>query len=135
MKKLVMLSIIFMLQIHSSASMNSEESTKAHYGTVLDVKKYPKNFHKIALNYIYAPIEHGWYSVSAVKKGLPKHYDLVLIDWPTGAIGRGGFLTNLSLFDTNVILIFDDVNKSAEAQLMKNVAKALKRKFGVILPK
>jgi hypothetical protein len=95
-------------------------------------------------NYIYAPIINSWYDTTAVQKFLPQHYDLILVDGPTGNIGRGGFLTNLHLFKTDVPIIFDDIDRAAEYTLMCQVAEKLQReytilpssdkKFGVILP-
>lgn len=96
-------------------------------------------------HYIYAPIINGWYDVVALEKNLPQKYDLILVDGPTGDIGRGGFFTNLHLFDTNVPIIFDDVNRKAEHELMVLVAKKLnrtyriissssKKSFGIVLP-
>lgn len=95
-------------------------------------------------SYIYAPVRGNWYSVEAIKKGLPEHYDLILIDGPPRHIGRRGFINNLDLFDVNVPLIFDDTHLPDELQLMIDVARKLKRncyqyicadkKWGVIFP-
>jgi len=82
-------------------------------------------------NYIYAPIKNRWYNVDILKRELPEKYDLILIDGPPGDIGRGGFYTNLWLFDTNTIIIFDDVNRKAEYDLMVRVANKLNRGFTV----
>ena len=95
-------------------------------------------------HYIYAPIVNGWYDTNILKQQLPKQYDLLLIDGPLGAIGRGKFLDNIDLFYTNVPIIIDDVHRIAELDLLNNVAAYLGRqtkiysgnhkKFGVILP-
>lgn len=95
-------------------------------------------------NYIHAPIVNRWYDVSVLKEKLPKAYDLILIDGPIGSIGRIGFYENLSLFRTDVPMIFDDVERPAEYELITQVSKKLNReftmyetgpkKFGVILP-
>lgn len=94
--------------------------------------------------YIHAPIENSWYSVDAIKRGLPKHYDLILIDGPPRRIGRRGFFKNLEIFNVNVPLVFDDIHDPNEFQDMIDVAKKLERdcyqyvcknkKWGVILP-
>ncbi len=84
-----------------------------------------------------------------MKKELPSEYELILVDGPTGSIGRGGFYTYLDLFKTNITIIFDDVEREAEYQLMIRVAQKLnrdfkifagndpikKKNFGVLMPK
>jgi len=71
----------------------------------------------VGCNYIYAPIrdynEYKWYDVS--KLTLPEHYDLIIVDGPTGTIGRGGFIENINLFNTDVPIIIDDTQRQAEA--------------------
>ena len=95
-------------------------------------------------HYIYAPLVDNWYNVEILKKELPTKYDLILVDGPPGRIGRGKFLDHLDLFITTVPIIFDDVNRVAEQDLMNRVAERLGRKatvtvcgtkaFGVLLP-
>jgi len=80
-------------------------------------------------NYIYAPIVNGWYDVNKVKAGLPSKYDLLLIDGPTGIIGRRKILDNLKLFNTNVSIVFDDTNRKAEMEIFKQLCKKVSRKF------
>lgn len=105
----------------------SEEFSK--YYTVYSIEHDQDWVDKYTTNYIYAPITNGWYDVEILKKELPAHYDLILVDGPPGWIGRGGFYTYLSLFNTNVPIIFDDVNRPAEYELMVNVATFLHKKF------
>lgn len=76
-------------------------------------------------NYIYAPIVDGWYDVESVKNGLPDEYSLILVDGPTGAIGRKGFINNIHLFNTNVPIIIDDTHRAAEL----NIANELLNMF------
>ena len=54
-------------------------------------------------------------------------YDLILVDGPNGAIGRGGFLKHLDLFNTNVPIIFDDINRKDELQMMVKVSEILNK--------
>jgi hypothetical protein len=68
-------------------------------------------------NYIYAPIVDGWYDVECVKKELPAEYSLILVDGPTGAIGRRGFIEHLELFNTDVPIIIDDTHREAELDI------------------
>jgi hypothetical protein len=113
--------------------------------------------------YIHAPITVeasqdpaiNWYSVEALKKGLPEHYDLILVDGPVGALTpnrmtRDGFRRNINLFNLDdVIIIFDDIQRQWEMNSMNMLVKELGRrveifnsgmdrknskKFGVIYP-
>ena len=99
---------------------------------------------KYNTNYIYAPIQNGWYNVKVLEEQLPKEYDLILVDGPTGKIGRGGFFDHIYLFNVKGLIVFDDVNRLAEHRLMLQVAELLerpykiyfagKKNFGVIFP-
>lgn len=103
--------------------------------------KWLNKYHK---NYIYAPIVNGWYDCNILKNKLPKNYKLILVDGPPGSIGRMGFFKNIELFDKNTHIIFDDVNRIAELNLLKSTSAYLNRpyyiknttsgkQFGVIL--
>jgi predicted O-methyltransferase YrrM len=83
----------------------------SEYYTVYSIEHNEKWVGKYSTHYIYAPIKNGWYDISILSKKLPQSYDLILIDGPTGDIGRGGFYSHLDLFNTNVIMIFDDINR------------------------
>ena len=99
--------------------------------TVFSVEHDPKWLAKYDTNYIYAPIKNSWYDPEILAKQLPKNYNLILVDGPTGAIGRYGFCTYLHLFKTDVIIIFDDVHREAEYKLMIDVAEKLKKDFTI----
>ena len=66
-------------------------------------------------NYIYAPIfkykKYKWYSIDRIRKGIPKNYDLLLVDGPNGYIGREGFLDNIRFFKTDIPIIIDDTQR------------------------
>ena len=69
-------------------------------------------------NYIYTPIisygkkkQYDWYDREIIKKKIPKEYDLLLVDGPTGNIGRKGFLRNIGLFKMNIPIIIDDTQR------------------------
>jgi hypothetical protein len=95
--------------------------------------------------YIHAPIEEetseqppiNWYSVSAIKKSLPKHYDLILIDGPVGKLTkngmtRDGFRRNKHLFNLeDTIIVFDDVQRAGEMNSMLALSKELGRKYEI----
>jgi hypothetical protein len=123
----------------------------AKFYNMYSVEDNKKWVGKYDSHYIHAPIRnygsYRWYDIKILRKNLPNTYDLILIDGPTGKIGRGAFYENLFLFNTNSILIFDDVNRPAELKLIQNVAQELGRpykiypghrisnsSFGVILP-
>ncbi len=77
----------------------ASQKLSEHY-TVYSIEHNEKWVGKYNTHYIYAPIKNGWYDTSIISKEAPKDYDLILIDGPTGDIGRGGFYTNLDLFNT-----------------------------------
>ena len=69
------------------------------------------------------------YDVDVIKEKLIDKYDLILVDGPNGKFGRGGFLKHIDLFNTNVPIIFDDINRDAERQLMIKVSEKVGRKY------
>tara|TARA_B100000035_G_scaffold312586_1_gene324398 strand:- start:451 stop:1005 length:555 start_codon:yes stop_codon:yes gene_type:complete len=74
------------------------------------------------------PRQSGWYDYKILGPKLESlSYDLILVDGPNGAIGRGGFLKHLDLFNTNVPIIFDDINRKAELQMMVKVSEILNK--------
>ena len=109
------------------------------------IEHNPKWLDKYNSTYIYAPIEEeeseqpviNWYSVSAIKDNLPKHYDLILVDGPIGGIttnimARDGFRRNKHLFNLRrTIIVFDDVQRIGEMTSMKELAKELNRKYEI----
>ena len=101
------------------------------YYTVYSIEHSPEWLNRFDTHYIFAPIKNGWYDIEAIKQGLPKHYDLILVDGPPATIGRGGLLNNLHLFNTNVPIIFDDVQRKTDYDLMVKVAKKLGKDFKI----
>ncbi len=100
-------------------------------------------------NYIHAPIkdygEYSWYDIDIIKAEMPKKYDFMLVDGPPKKIGREGFLHNIDMFDTSVPMIFDDVNREDELDLVRRVSEkigvpykvmktSLRKKIAVISP-
>lgn len=83
-------------------------------------------------NYIYAPLENGWYKIEAIQKGLMDvGYDLIIVDGPTGEGNRTGFLDNIKIFDTTKTIIMDDIHRNAELKLAKEVGKFLNREVKI----
>jgi hypothetical protein len=71
----------------------------------------------------------AWYDpdkLSSVLKLVPK-YDLIIIDGPNGNYGRGGFYTHLNLFNTDTHMVFHDLNRQAEMELIKKVSAKVGR--------
>lgn len=118
-----------------------------HY-TMYSIENYTEWVGKYKSTYIYAPIknydsewtspelpgEHsdrqsGWYDPALLVGNLPEHYDLILIDGPNGMFGRGGFLKHIDMFDTTVPMIFDDINREPERQLMIKISELLNRPY------
>lgn len=118
-----------------------------HY-TMYSIENYQEWIGKYKSTYIYAPIKYydnvwqspnlpgddtltqiGWYDPEIVKNNLPPHYDLILVDGPNGSFGRGGFLKHLEWFNTNVPIIFDDINRESERQLMVKVSEKLNKPY------
>ena len=58
-------------------------------------------------------------------------YNCILVDGPPGCIGRDGFLHNLDNFNTNCLIIIDDVNRDEENKLLYKVSKRLSCKYTV----
>lgn len=91
--------------------------------------------------YIYAPIDtrKNWYYRKALEEDLPKEYDCILVDGPTGEGNRWGFLENLDLFRPDVPIVVDDTWRQAEKDLLLAMANKTNRSyelfenFGVIL--
>lgn len=94
-------------------------------------------------SYIHAPMLGKWYDRTKIEGNLPKKYDMILIDGPVGSESnyRIGFWENIDLFNTDVLMIFDDTNRP-EKILFEKVLESLPgrdhlvfAKFSVILPK
>lgn len=97
------------------------------YYTVFSVENNPKWLNKFNTNYIHVPIKDHWYNVDILRKKLPDHYDFILVDGPTGGIGRMGFYTNLKIFNTNVPILFDDIHAKKHYELFIKVAEKINR--------
>lgn len=98
---------------------------------VWSVEHDPRFLDLYPSRYIHAPIENGWYSVDAIRRGLPGDYDLILVDGPPAQIGRRGFLEHMDIFRDDVCIILDDVNREAERTLCRDVAARLGRSYAI----
>jgi predicted O-methyltransferase YrrM len=81
--------------------------------------------------YIYAPIDtnKNWYHRKALEEDLPKEYDCILVDGPTGEGNRWGFLENLDLFRPDVLIIVDDTWRKAEKEMLVQLAEKTNRRY------
>lgn len=91
---------------------------------------------KFNSTYIYAPIvnygSYSWYNIEILKKKLNFEYSLILVDGPSGKIGRCGFFYNHHLFNINVILILDDVQRQEELQMIKDLSAKYNAEYEII---
>ena len=79
------------------------------------------------------PEQKGWYHPDDLFPNLPKEYDLILIDGPGGSpYGRGGFYKHIDEFNTDVPMIFDDINRVADSEVMELVSNYVGRDYHII---
>ena len=106
-----------------------------HY-TMFSIEHNSKFINKHKSTYIHAPMKGYWYDVDIVEKNLPSTYDCILIDGPVGSESRSriGFWENIHLFNTNVLLIFDDTNRDGERILFEKVLDYCNFDFGTEQP-
>lgn len=78
--------------------------------------------HGPGIEMIHAPIVDGWYDSTCIRGRIPAKYDCLVVDGPTGAIGRAGLLRHLELFGDAPILV-DDVHRGPERDLALSLAK------------
>lgn len=123
----------------------------AKHFKMYSIENYLEWVDKYDSTYIHAPIKHyddkwtapdlpgegsarqsGWFDPDKIIGNLPEKYDAILIDGPNGMFGRGGFLKHLDLFNTDVLMVFDDINRESEMELMKAVSKQVGRPYVVL---
>jgi len=82
------------------------------------------------------PNDIAWYDPDDLFPNLPNSYDLILFDGPGGfshGWGRGGFYKHIDKFNTDVPIIFDDINDEGKGGiLMKKVSEYIKRPYKVL---
>lgn len=78
------------------------------------------------------PLKKGWYRRSVVKKCISLKYDLIIIDGPPREL-RKGILNNLSCFRSIYCpVIFDDVNRPEDKEIMLTFCKKMGYDFKII---
>lgn len=79
------------------------------------------------------PGNKGWYHPDDLFEQLPEKYDLILVDGPGGPRwGRGGFYKHIDKFNTDVPMVFDDINREPEMVLMQKVSEYVGRPYKIL---
>lgn len=86
------------------------------------VEHDPAFVNKYRSRYIHAPLVNGWYDLAILQTQLPRDYDLLLVDGPTGSEPRAGFLKNIALFRINLPIVIDDTWRQVEKQMAVDIA-------------
>ena len=103
--------------------------------------KYPNDTTYINCNIKYYDEEYtapnileqtGWYDPDDLFPNLPDSYDLILVDGPGGQWGRGGFFKHIDKFNTDVPMIFDDIHRIQDSDVMENVSEYVNRDYKII---
>ena len=129
--------------------LESGEGTKelAEFYKMFSVESHPKWLNKFKTTYIHAPMRQynesykappidnnfAWYDFKVLEREIPKiKYDMIFVDGPEGIYGRGGFFKHLDMFNTNVPIIFDDIERKPEFELLTKVSEALKKEYIIL---
>lgn len=99
--------------------------------TMYSIEHDKKWINKYDSNYIYAPLKDGWYDPSTIKGNLPENYDLILVDGPIGSKARKGFLDNIFLFNTDTMIIIDDLDRPNEFKMIYILGQMLNRRIEI----
>tara|TARA_Y100000034_G_C6824193_1_gene371471 strand:- start:174 stop:809 length:636 start_codon:yes stop_codon:yes gene_type:complete len=107
----------------SNAWVNKFHSNYIHSPIIYGSDSYKKSLLKIG------KYNKGWYDTQYLEKELEKYndYDLILIDGPSGTIGRYGFSIHIDIFKVDVPMIFDDVNRFQDMANFKNALNKLNK--------
>ena len=78
----------------------------------------------------------AWYHPDDLFPNLPSTYDLILVDGPGGwhhGWGRGGFLKHIDKFNTDVPMVFDDINHEDKGgMLIRKVSEYIGRPYEIL---
>jgi|TARA_R110000796_G_scaffold107341_2_gene218079 hypothetical protein len=104
--------------------------------------KYPKHTTYINCSIKYYDLDYsppknifnqtGWYNPNDLFPNLPKKYDLILVDGPGGRWGRGGFYKHIDKFNTDVPMVFDDINRTQDSDVMEFISDYIGREYKII---
>ena len=111
--------------------LGSGHSTKefSEFCNVVSVEQDLNWVGKYDSTYIHAPIVNGWYDINVLKKGLPKKYDVLVIDGPIriDEADRRLFNKHKDLFYLDCPILLDDVHRIETRVFAKELAKSLNR--------
>jgi hypothetical protein len=83
--------------------------------------------------YIHANIVDDWYDIEIIKRELQNiEYSFILVDGPAGEGNRWEFYTNIALFNTNIPIVIDDINRNGERKLFNALSIKLKKKKVIV---
>lgn len=90
----------------------------------LNVAKDSTYIHAPLIKYPQLPYE--WYDIEIIKKEMPKEYDLILVDAPSGR-GRFGFIEFSNLFNLDVPILVDDTHREEERRVATMIGAKLNK--------
>jgi len=102
---------------------------------MISIEDNPDWIGKYNSTYIHAPIKDGWYDRDYLEGKIPQDYNLLIIDGPSGSIGRLGILNNLDLFNIKNQMLVDDIHRPDEAKLLEQLEKITGRKANTMRQK
>lgn len=108
--------------------LGSGKATQEFISAGLKVTSIEQNslFSKGQGTIIHAPLVDGWYDLDIIKDKLVNDYQGILVDGPKGSNMRDKFWEHKFLFNLDVPLFLDDINRRYEAQMFN--------KFSVFFP-
>ena len=77
-------------------------------------------------------LQKGWYDPRQLFPNLPESYDFILVDGPGSMWGRAGFYKHIEKFNTDVPIIFDDIHRTHDSEVMELVSEYLGRDYELI---
>ena len=91
--------------------------------------------HSPKAKYIHTPIidiepifpfkDDSWYDGEVIISSIPKTIDLILVDGPTGKIGRSGIISIIEQLPNTAIWIIDDTLRREDSELSRQIAYKL----------
>lgn len=106
------------------------------YYNVYSVEQNEKWLGLAKSNYIFAPLQKysnnlpgttGWYDEKLFSK-LPCHYDLLIIDGPSG-INRINILNFIDRFKTDIPILIDDTHRVPDKKMALQLAAVLQKQY------
>ena len=119
--------------------LGSGESTGILFSAgfrMISVEQNYQYLSKHPSHYIHAPLVNDWYDPDPIREGLGGFtYQAIIIDGPASA-DRRNMLDHLHLFDMDVTIFVDDIDRPKDAELFEKLTKGRRydqyAKYGVI---